>query len=247
MKQKIIESLRKRIENELTVRNPVSFLKTVDIEIIYSSLVMILYLYTRNGRGPNKNIYLAEVVTAIGNRIRANEKLKLSSGLSAKTGAFILYTVDVLGMIVISKGKGENNHGTYIIELVEERILEELWEGLTFEHVEKLPSLEPYADWTSNSHPTGASLVKTASMFVKRELSPEKHPIVFETVNKSQHVGWMINEQVYDLHLWALRNKTEAFQEIWDMQSPIAKQSKIREAKAIGGIARRFIGKVFYH
>jgi len=31
------------------------------------------------------------------------------------------------------------------------------------------------------------------------------------------------------------------------MHNPEAKQSKIREAKAIGSIAKRFIGKVFYH
>ena len=93
MKQKIIESLQKRIQNELTVRNPVSFLKDIPIDIIYSGFITVLYLYTRTGKGANKQtIYMAEVITAIGHRIRNKMKLKVNSGLSAKTGAFDSYT-----------------------------------------------------------------------------------------------------------------------------------------------------------
>ena len=248
MKQKIIESLQTRIQNELTVRNPVSFLKDIPIDIIYSGFITVLYLYTRTGKGTNKQtIYMAEVITAIGHRIRNKMKLKVNSGLSAKTGAFLLYTAEILGLILIDMTKGTNGHGSYAIEVVEEDILAGLWDEIPFEHIEKLPSTVPYDDWVSGIHSTGVPMVKTQAREVLALLSPGAQPLVFETLNKSQHVGWQINEPIYDLHLWALRNKTAAFQEIWDMQSPIARQSKIREAKAIGGIAKRFLGEVFFH
>ena len=248
MKQKIIESLTSRIQNELTVRNPVSFLKDVPIDVIYDNFITVLYLYTRTGKGSNKDaVYFAELVATLGHRIRGAAGLPVNSSLAVKAGAFVMYTADVMGMIVLSTTKGTNKHECYVIDVVEENLLMELWEDISVQRVEKLPSLTPYADWTEGIHATGIPMVKTQDSSVIRRLNVKDQPLVFETLNRSQHVGWRINEAIYDLHLWALRNKTGAFQEIWDMQSPVAKQSKIREAKAIGSIAKRLLGKVFYH
>ena len=247
MKQKIIESLSQRINEELRPQNPVSILKEIPIDLIYSSLISNVYLYTRVDKGSEQPIYMADVITAIGRKIMSSHKMKLDSALAAKIGAFALYTLERYGVILVCMTKGRGKHGSYAIEVIEDNLLAELWEEIPTTHVEKLPSLEPYADWTSGIHATGVPMVKTQANSTIKQLSPESQPLVFKMLNKSQHVGWQINDEIYNLHLWALRNKTAAFQEIWDMENPVARQSKIREAKAIGSIAKRFLGKVFYH
>jgi DNA-directed RNA polymerase len=78
-------------------------------------------------------------------------------------------------------------------------------------------------------------------------LTPDRHPVVFRAVNRKQHVGWRVNADIFDLSQWALRNKTDAFADIWEMQNPEAKASKLREARSVIDIASRFKDSVFYH
>jgi DNA-directed RNA polymerase len=134
-----------------------------------------------------------------------------------------------------------------VVVVVDDEALTKMWTQLDSTKTEKLPAETPYAPWTSAKHETGAWMVKTGNKEVISKLSPETHPIVFDCINKAQTVGWNINKPIYDLHLWALRNKTDAFAEIWELHNPEAKATKLREAKAIGSIAKRFVGKTFYH
>jgi hypothetical protein len=90
-------------------------------------------------------------------------------------------------------------------------------------------------------------MVKTSNKSVLESITPETHPMLFECLNRAQTVGWQIHKEVYDLHLWALRNKTDAFADIWEQSNPDAKTTKLREAKSIGDIAKRMLTHTFYH
>jgi DNA-directed RNA polymerase len=250
-KQKLVDSIEYRISSEVATQNPVKFLKdpSICVSSIVDIAVSVLYLFTREGRGNAKEqtALVAEVAGMIGHSIRNSNKLKRDSALAAKSGAFILYSFELLGIIRVVLGKASNGHATYLVEVLDDDALVELWEGLNTAKTEKLPSTVPYAPWESTRHASGAIMVKTENKAVLAALTPDTHPIVFNCLNKAQEVGWNINEPIYNVYTWALRNKTDAFADIWEMHNPEAKASKIREAKAIGNIAKRFIGKNFYH
>jgi len=244
----ILNSIKTRLDTEISPRNPVKFLKKEEPEKYINDLIAIIYLYTRPKKGQkNPSIYFSEIVSAIGHTVRSTLKQKQDSGLAAKTGGFLLYTFQELGLLKVKIGRGANNHQAYIIEVLNDDAIVKLWTDLPVEDAKKLPSETPYAAWTSTKHANGANMVKTQNKAVLKELTPETHPIVFSCINRAQTVGWRINEDIFKLYSWALRNKTDAFSDIWDQQSAEAKATKVREAKAIGEIAKRFIGKTFYH
>lgn len=248
MKQKILDSLNSRMKSEISSHNPLKYLLKLNIEDYIDNVISVVYLYTRPKRGPNKNsIYLTEVISAVGHAIRNKYKLKRDSALAAKTGAFILYSFEELGYLEVLLGQGSKGHATYIIQVLNDDEICKLWDNLEPSQIEKLPSETPFAPWTSAKHETGMWLVKTGNKDVLDKLTPETHPIIFNCVNKAQQIGWNINKNVYDLHLWALRNKTEAFSDIWEQQNSEARATKLREARAIGEIAKRFLDKTFYH
>lgn len=248
MKHQIIQSIKTRLKEELAPQSPIRYLLKYEIETYIDTVISIVYLYTRAKRGPNKNtIYLTEVISAIGHGIRNKLKLKRDSSVAVKTGAFMLYSFELLSILQVVMGQGSKGHNSYIIQVLDDEALSGLWETLTAREIEKLPSETPYEPWTSSRHPCGAMLIKTGNKDVLDKVSSETHPIVFDCINKAQKIGWQINKDIYDLHLWALRNKTDAFAEIWEQQNPEAKTTKLREAKAIGGIAKKFLNKTFYH
>ena len=248
MKKRLIESLKRRLATEVAPQNPVSFLKQLEVENVIDTIIAVVYLYTRPKKGLNKqSIYLAEIISAIGHAVRNKAKLKRSSGVAAKAGAFILYSFEENGMLQVMLGQGAKGHNSYVVQVLNDEAICTLWSAIDNSSIEKLPSETPYAPWTSSKHPTGMSLIKTRSREVLEKLTPETHPMVFACVNKAQEIGWRVNKTVYDLHLWALRNKTDAFADIWELQNPEAKTTKIREARAIGDIAKRFLNKTFYH
>jgi len=248
MKQKIIESLNRRLNSEISPHNPVKFLKRMNVEDYIDSTISVLYLYTRAKKGANKNtIYLVELISAIGHGLRNKMKLKRDSALAAKSGAFILYTFEELGLVQVLMGRGMKGHGSYIVQVMDDDAICNLWENLDPRKIEKLPSETPYAPWVSTRHETGTWLVKTGNRDVLDKITPETHPIIFDCVNKSQTTGWQVNNDIFELYSWALRNKTDAFADIWELQNAEAKATKIREARAIGSIAKRFLGKTFYH
>jgi DNA-directed RNA polymerase len=248
LKINLIKSLNNRIQSEIAPQSPLKYLNKLDINDYIDTVISIVYLYTRPKKGPNRNsIYFVEVITALGHSIRSKYKLKRDSAIAAKTGAFILYTFEELGVIQVVLGKGQKGHNTYIVQVLDDDFICNLWNNLDPSQIEKLPSEVPYNSWSSTKHETGLSLVKTRNKDVLDAITVESHPMLFDCINKAQQVGWRINEDIYNLHSWALRNKAEAFSDIWEAQNPEARATKLREAKAIGDIAKRFIGKTFYH
>lgn len=248
MREIIKARIEERLEEEISPQNKVKFLKSFSVDEYFDILVSVLYLYTRPKKGTQKkSIFLTEVISAIGHSVRNKLKQKRDSAIAARTGAFLLYTFEELGALQVTLGQGSNGHATYIIQVLDDEFICNLWEALEPSQIEKLPSETPYEPWKSAKHSTGASLVKTGNKEVLDSLNPEDHPIVFNCVNKAQAQGWKINESIYNLHLWALRNKAEAFSDIWDQQSAEARATKLREATAIGNIAKKFIDKTFYH
>ena len=248
MRHTIIESLDFRAYTEIAPQSPLKYLKEYSAEIYFDTVTTILYLYTRPTKGhENKSIYLTELAAALGHAVRGKLSLKKDSALATKTGAFILYSFEEEEIIEVMLGRGKTGHGCYVVTILQDEEIIKLWEGLPASNIDKLPSFTPYAPWVSAKHETGAPLVKTGSQKVLRMLRPETHPIIFDAINKSQAVGWQVNEFIYDLHLWALRNKTEAFADIWEQSNAEAKATKLREARAIGDIAGRLKGKPFYH
>jgi len=237
-----------RIEAEIAERSTLKYLKKLPVEDYIDSVISVVYLYTRAKKGSKRNsIYMVETIAAIGHGVRNKYKLKRDSSIAAKTGAFLLYTFEEYGLLQVVMGAGTNGHHSYIVQVLNDEAICDLWENLDPSKIEKLPSRIPYAPWTTTKHESGAYLIKTGNKGVLDNLTPESHPIIFDCVNKAQKVGWQINDEIYNLHLWALRNKTEAFSDIWELHNPEARATKVREAKAIGSIAKRFLGTTFFH
>jgi DNA-directed RNA polymerase len=249
MKQKLVASIEKRLKSdEISPRNPVKFLFNCELGYIIDAAISVVYLYTRKTKGSKKkNILMAETISAIGHNIRNHYKLKQDSSVAAKAGAFLLYSFEEIGLLQVVMGAASNGHGTYVINVIDDDAISALWETVTNIKIEKLPSLVPYEDWTSTKHACGVSMVKTANTGVLSELTTETHPMVFECLNRSQRVGWNINKEILNISSWAFRNKVEAFSDIWELHSDEARQSKIREVKAILSIAKRFIDNTFWH
>jgi len=248
MKNTIVKRLTSRIDEEISNREQIRYLKQFETDLYIDTLISIVYLYTRPKKGNQKvAIYFTEVISAIGHSIRSKLKQPRDSGKAAKTGAFLLYTFEELGMIQVVMGASANGHGQYVVKVTDDEAICKLWTQLASDKIEKLPSEVPYAPWTSSTHAKGQRLVKTGNRDVLESLTPETHPMIFESVNRAQSIGWQINKEIYDVHLWALRNKTDAFAEIWELASAEAKTTKLREANAIGSIAKRFLSKTFYH
>lgn len=246
-KQKLIASLISRIGTEIAERSSIHYLTEQDINEYYSVLVSTVYLYTRPKKGYNKqSTYFAEIIAAIGHNVRNKLKLKRDSGAAAKTGAFLLYSFEALGMLKVILAHGVK-HATYVVQVLDDDAISALWNSLASSQIVKLPSDRPFSEWTTTKHETGIQMIKTGNLDVARNVTVDTHPILFECLNRSQQVGWQINKDVYDIHTWALRNKTDAFSEIWEATNLEARATKLREAKAIGDIARRFVGKTFYH
>jgi hypothetical protein len=247
MRNKLINSLKERIQEEIAPQSPLKYLLTIPVEDYIDNLISTVYLYTRAKRGKNKSIYMVEIISAIGHGLRNRMKLKKDSSVAAKTGAFMLYSFERLYMIEVILGQGTKNHAAYLLKIVDDESIVALWGTVVVSKASKLPSETPYDDWTTSKHSSGASLIKTGNKEVLKSVTVETHPMIFDAINKSQKMGWQINKELLDIIQWALRNKTEAFSDIWEQQNPEARITKLRESKTIIDIAKKFIGKNIYH
>jgi len=184
---------------------------------------------------------------AIGNEVRSKYKIKRNTNLIAKTGAFFAYTLEHFGIIRTFKTNGKSGHQAYAVEVLNDEAIVKMWESIKVNKTISLPALTPYSPWASCTHESGVKLIKTRCRSVLKKVTPETHPIVFECVNRSQAVGWNINGDIHKIQLWALKNKAEAFSDIWNSQNPEAKSTKLREATSINNIAKQLLNKTFYH
>ena len=247
MKKKLIQSITQRVRKEIAPQNPLKYLKVYEVEEYINALISTTYLYTRQSRGASKTVYFTEVIASVGHKVRETLGQKKDSALAAKTGAFLVYSFEQLGILRVKMGKGKRGHGTYIVDLLNDDILCELWQALPIKELDKFPQLKPYAPWETTRHSTGVVMVKTGNKEVLSTITLPTHPMLFDCLNRAQKVGWRINTEIYQIQRWALRNKTDAFTDIWEQHNPEAKATKLREARAIDMIANRFLGETFYH
>lgn len=246
MRDLIAKSIEDRLEEEIAIQNPLGFLKEYQVEDYLDDIIATLFLYSRN-RDQEKT-YFVRTAASIGHRVRKKLNQPLNSALAVKAGSFFLYSFEKLGVIQVCLGQGRNRHGTYIINVLEQDVLMDLWKSVSIEAVEKLPSETPYKKWVTFKHETEkVPLIKTTSKNVLKQLTIKKQPIIFEVVNKAQEVGWKINKDVYKIMDWALRNGAEAFNDIWNQTNKQAKETKLREANTVLSMANRFLDKSFYH
>lgn len=244
MKDIILNALRDRIANEIKPRNPLTFLQRVDPEVYYEELIDTLYVYTR----PRKGITLfSEVITGIGRRILRTVDHKADTAVAARVGAFLLWTFEDMGMLQLNLTKGRNGHAQYVIDLLDDEPLAILYKNLGAEHVTSLPHTEPWAPWHNPYHPTGHRLVKTQNQYVLDELLPDRCPLVYEMVNRAQRVGWRIRKEILPVYKWCMKNKADAFMDIWEARNTQARNTKLREAKTIADMAERLGESTFYH
>jgi len=247
IKQKIILTTTKRIAKEIAPQNPLIYLKEHDVEKYINELISTVYLFTRPKKGSSDPLYMVEIISAIGHRVRGKLGLRKDSALAAKTGAFLLYTFEVLNIIHVILGAGRRGHNAYIVDVLDDATINELWKELGDREIEKLPALQPHQDWKHSRHPTGMLMVKTGCKETLESLTPQTHPIVFNVLNRAQQVGWRINTEIHHLQQWALKYKTVAFADIWEQQNPEARATKLREARSIDSIASKYLGTTFYH
>ncbi|MDB4575364.1 hypothetical protein N9112_00210 [bacterium] len=222
----------------------------VSLEDTLDDVIAVTYLYTRPKKGVRvPSIFMTEVICAIGSSFMRHlpKKLKKNTPLEAKVGAFILYSFEELGILEVVLGKSTTEHNAYVIKVLKDEAILELWATLPPATIQKLPSLEPYVPWVGPKHDTGAMIAKTRHPEILKKLKPENQPLVFEALNRSQDVGWRINRRIYDLHLWAFRNRAAAFNDIWKAHSQEARSTKTRETRSIGMIATQFLNDTFYH
>lgn len=247
MKDAMIASLERRVQVEIAPQSPIKILNELDLEVCFTQAVSVVYLYTRMKRGVNKTVYLTEVVAAIGHGIIDKFNIRRNSATAAKMGAFFLWTFEDFGMIEVKLGQGNKNNAAYIVEILDDESIVALWETIPPRGIQKLPKTEPYEPWTASKHPIGTFMVKTGDRSVNAGISYDRNPILFDSLNRSQQVGWKVNEEIKELQKWALRNKAKAYADIWDHQNPEARSTKMREARATLSMADRFKDETFYH
>jgi len=172
--------------------------------------------------------------------------LNRSTELAAKTGAFLLWTFEDMGILELALTRGRSGHAQYFVNLVNDKPLQILWNGVSRRSTVMLPSLEPWPDWES-AYSDSHKLVKTNERSVLTALNPRDCPAVFNTVNRAQRVGWTVRNDIIKIAEWALKEKAEVFDDIWRAQSKEAGRTKLREAETILMIAKRRANMTFYH
>lgn len=248
MKQTIIDSLQLRVFDEISGKSSLAYLKKYDVASYYDVLINTLYVFTRPRKGEkNSLVMFAETICGIGNRVRKFLNEPKDTALAARTGAFLLWTFEDMGMLRVTLTKGKKGHNQFYIELLDDEPLTILWKALPDEAVDRLPSTNPWPDWTSTRQETGERLIKTSDKDVLEQVTPEECPMIYDMINRAQRTPWRVNEKLLPVYDWCMRNKAQAFMDIWEAANKDAKATKLREVKTIADMAKRLKGRVFYH
>ena len=246
MREKLKTSLLRRRQEEISERNPLKYLKSADVETLLDAAIEAIFLFTRGG-GDETPIYLANMISAIGGSINSRVRTTRDSAKAAKAGAFVLYSFEEAGILQVKLGHGPKKHAAYHVNILNDSAIADLWRTISVEKCEKLPALEKPSHWETGRKESGLTLIKTQCEGVLDGIHPKTHPMIFECANKSQDVGWIINDFIFEVESWAFAEKTEAFSGIWNLVSAEARKSKIRETRTILGIASKVIGRTFWH
>jgi len=247
IKQDLINHIKLRLQEEGPRLRAVQFLNEIPVEDYIDEVVSVIYTHTRREKKKELATF-AEIICGIGFAVRNRFSYIRDTAASAKTGAFLLYTFEQLGLVKTFKTRGKNYHATLVVEIVGEKLMRELYISIPKKsNYEKLPATTPYVPWEKTVHPTGSYLVKTTNRSINKILNAEDYPVVFEAINKSQAIGWRVNHRILDVQKWALANKELAFDDIWNATSKEAEKTKFRESRTILDLAEKIRYDTFYH
>ena len=247
MKDTIIDALNRRAITEISARSSIRYLRETSAAKYYNALIDTLYVFTRPRKGAEKSaIMFAEVVCGIGNRVRKSLGLPRDTAAAARTGAFLLWTFEDMGMLQVALTKGKRGHSQYAVQLLDDEPLSILWRALPDSAINRLPSSKPWAPWTATKDSHGERLIKTQNPFVLEYVTPENCPMIYKMINRAQQVGWQINRDMLPTIEWCLRDKADAFMDIWRAKNKDARTTKLREVKTIIDMAKR-LKYTFFH
>jgi DNA-directed RNA polymerase len=247
VKDEIIASVRQRLLEEVSDRGSLRVFRDADWEGMFDKIVEVFYLYTRPKRGSDEPLYFVEIITALGRVIVEEHLDKRNSALASKIGAFVLYSFEELNMVQVVIGAGRSGHQSYVVNVLDDEAIQLLWAAVDGEGITKKPSTTPFSPWTEFIHPSGLRFIKTKSKEIREFATPENLPWHYASLNRSQEIGWRINQKVYEIQLQCFKDREDAFKEIWQAHSPEAKSTKVREARAITSLAEELLGETFYH
>lgn len=244
MKARLITLLRLRVEDEITDREDLAILKKYDVEDYINPAIIAIYNLTKNSE---EKIHLAPLASAVGRKVMLRLEIKKDSGLSARIGCFILYSFEQMRILQLAYGKSMYKHAAYLVTILDQDLLDHLWQGLASAKNGILPRGSPHPAWTSTERLGGMKLIKTNSKRMLREVTPEKCPMLFEAINKMQLTAYQVNREVLEVATWAFKEKEEAFSDIWEEASKESQVSKLRDTKAIFTIAKKVKYFPWYH
>jgi DNA-directed RNA polymerase len=249
LREQLIEDIQFRLLEEVeSFHNPLMAIKKKRVDEYFDRVMGVIYMHTRKKKGlkirPN---LMSEIICAVGDAVIKHYKLKRDTALSAKIGAFILYSFEKAWILRVVLSNGGKKHQQYIVQNVNEEALTKLWMGIRSVNSEKLPSHTPYEEWSHSTHATGVPLIKTQSKMVLAKITPHDNPMVYDLVNSKQKVGWVINEELLVVARECMQLKNDAFDSIWSISSKEAQASKLRETLTVLDVAKRFKDKPFYH
>ena len=248
LRERMISELRSRATDELKGKRSTREFAAVDPEQYFDTVITALYSYTRPRKGKKGvSLLMVEVVTALGHAVRRKLRQPTNSAVAARIGAFVLYTWEAHGILQVRLGAGHGKHQAYLVDVLDEDVLCDMWDALNIEKIDKMPNLSVPEPWVTPRQRDGMPILKTFDPTLLARISIDKQPLLFECLNRAQAVGWRVNEDVLEHVDWALKHKTDAFADIWEQHNPEAKETKLREARAVWRIASKLKGRLFYH
>jgi len=245
MRDDIIERLKKRIAREIPPRSDLKVLEDYDPDQYIDHVIVEIYLCTRGKRDTTYGVVFSEIITQCGRAFASSTGARMTSLKTAKVGGFLLYTFQEFNLITIAKEKVKKN-AVYVIETVDEKALSALWSKVKLPKIDRLPAFEPYPLWDTCLSVDGRQLVKTLDTDVKK-MTAETHPMIFRMVNRSQKVGWRVNDTVLEIASQCYAEESEVFDDIWKNTEVQSMKSKDREARTLIDMASRIEDNTFYH
>ena len=203
----------------------------------------LLYMYSRG----LERVQFTELVADVGRGVLVKAGVGADTLAAVNCGSFILYEFEALGVITSEIGQGPKGHGAFVVTIKELTKLQKLWEVIPVKAVDKLPKTVPYGPWTNFTHKSGTLFVKSHCPELAEKVTPTLCPIMYNSLNKSQETGWVVNETVLRYGKYLLKKEAKAFDSIFKQQKQEAKISKLRETQCLFTIADKMKGAPFYH
>jgi hypothetical protein len=242
LKKAICENIRQRLPEATDI--PAVF-KSINPEEYWEVLLTSVYRYTKTKPSASAPLF-SSVICGIGKEIFKCRKMRPDTRGSAHLGAFLLYAFEANLLVEAFVGTGKNNHWAWFVRVLEPEIIGEHYKRLSVVCYGTMPSSTPEPPWNGFRRGERERMIKT-QILEQVEMTPTTHPLVFSCINRAEAQGWTVNNWILREASWALKEKEDAFKDIWRQTSPEAKASKKREAEIILRVARKNENTVFYH